>query len=99
MEAEVNALEHISFTRPVHGAGHARRGADIAGALVREPRGQHVGLALPQAVAYPIPRGFLVTRIGRDLPSRHWHNVAHAVAKPNGVGHSYRAKPGRGLEV
>src|ERR1039458_6136850 len=99
MEAEVNALEHISFTRPVHGSGHARWGADIAGALVRGPRGQHISLPMPQAVANPIPGSFLFARIGRDLPSRHWHNVAHAVAKADGVGHSYRAKSGRGLQV
>src|ERR1039457_3923886 len=99
MEAEVNALEHIAFTRPVHGSSHARRGADITGALVAGPRRQHISLPLPQAVANPIPRSFLFARIGRDLPSLHWHNVAHAVAKPDGVSYGYRAKPGRGLQV
>src|ERR1035438_3834095 len=99
MEPEVNALEHIAFTRPVHGAGHARWGADIAGALVAGPRRQHISLSLSQALENPIPGSFLFARIGGDLPSRHRHNVAHAVAKPDGIGYGYRAKPGRGLQV
>src|ERR1035441_6989895 len=99
MEPEVNPFEYVALAGPVHSSGHARWGADVAGALVAGPRREHVGLPLPQAVANPIPRSFLFARIGRDLPSRHRHNVAHAVAKPDGVGHGYRAKPGRGLEV
>src|ERR1035441_7756108 len=99
MEPEVNPFEYVALVGPVHGSGHARRGADVASALVAGPSRQHISLPLPQAVANPIPGSFLFARIGRDLPSRHWHNVTHAVAKPDGVGYGYRAKPGRGLQV
>src|ERR1035441_115603 len=99
MEPEVNPFEYVALAGPVHGSGHARWGADVAGALVAGPSRQHISLPLPQAVANPIPGSFLFARIGRDLPSRHWHNVTHAVAKPDGVGYGYRAKPGRGLQV
>ena len=98
MKADVDARA-VGVGVGVHLLRHSRRGRDVVGADDRR-RARERG-RLPNGPPEPVQRVFVFPRIARNAPRADpvgpRGHVAHAVAKPDGIGDHHRATGRRGV--